>query len=162
MKCSLSKYMILAALPVVFILSACADYGKLSMAPRNETDALLADLLSHTDRYVIHYHGNSKQLVSGILFDPKEDSKNIRPEGVLWREISDAETITSMVHTIQSTLFPKYFPNLYQINGPKGDFYGYLFTGWTQLVIRPVDNQTLRVYGLKGPPEYEDVRPGGR
>ena len=47
------------------------------------------------------------------------------------------------------------------ISDPEGNFYGYLITGWTGLVIKPVDEQTVRIYGLKGPPEYEDRGPNG-
>ena len=162
MKLSSSNYLILAALPILFILSGCASYGKLSSTPKNETDALLADLLSQSDRYVVHYHGNSERLVSGILFDPKDDNKTIRPEGALWNEVSDPETIAAITDIIQRGDHPGYIPHLYSIIAPNGDFYGYLFTGWYYLAIRPVDEQTLRVYGLKGPPEYEDVSPGGR
>ncbi len=162
MKHALSKYIFLAALPILLIMSACAGYGKLKLPPRDETNALLADLLSHTDQYMIHYHGNSEKIVSGILFDPKDDTRHIRPEGVLWREITDAEAIASIVNLILTSNNPNYFPNLYNITGPNGDIYGYLVTGWTGLVIRPVDEQTLRIYGLKGPPEYEDMFTGGR
>lgn len=162
MKSYLAKYLILVVLPILFIISACTGYGKLSRLPRNESGALIADLLSQTDRYVIHYHGNSEKLVSGILFDPKEDTRSIRPEGVLWKEISDDEAIASITNTILTGDHPNYFPNLHSITGPKNDFYGYIITGWTYLAIRPVDDQTLRVYGLKGPPEYEDLFPGDR
>ena len=158
MNLSSFNYLILAALPILFILSGCASYGKLSITPRNETDALLADLLSQTDQYVVHYHGNSEKLVSGILFDPKDNPRTIRPEGALWNEVSDPETIAAIADSIQRSDHPGYFPHLYSIIAPNGDFYGYLFTGWTYMAIRPVDEQTLRVYGLKGPPEYEDVR----
>ena len=152
MRNSLYKYLIITASPILFIISACADHGKLSLSPRNETNALLADLQSQTDRYVIHYHGNSEKFVSGILFDPKDDGKSIKPEGLLWEEVRDPEAITSIIRTIQQGDHPGYFPRLYKINDSMGNFYGYLFTGWSYLVIRPVDEQTLRVYGLKGPP----------
>ena len=93
-------------------------------------------------------------MVSGILFDPKDDDKHIRPEGAMWQEISDAEEIASIVDIILSSRYHSYFPNLYQLNGPEGDFYGYLVTGWMQLSIRDVDDQTVRIYGLNDPPEY--------
>ncbi|MEN8244975.1 MAG: hypothetical protein ABFS43_08755 [Thermodesulfobacteriota bacterium] len=156
-----SKCVILAVLPILFMISACAGYGKLSSLPRNETDDLLADLLAQTDRYVVHYHGNSENIVSGVLFDPKDDGKHILPEGMLWKEVSDPETIASIIIAIQESYLPGYLPRLFSINAPRGESYGYLFTGWSYLVIRPLDEQTLRVYGLKGPPEYENVYPGG-
>lgn len=161
MKQPLSKYVILAVLPILFMISACAGHGKLSSLPRSETNDLLADLLTQIDRYMVHYHGNSETIVSGILFDPKEDGKHILPEGMLWKEINDPETIASIISAIQQSYFPGYHPRLFKVNDPQGGLYGYLFTGWSYMVIRRVDEQTLRVYGLKGPPEYEDMYPAG-
>lgn len=165
MKNSIYKYIMISALPILLIISGCAGYGKLLLPASNETEALLEDLLSQTDRYVVHYHGYSKKFVSGILFDPKDDDKNIRPEGGMWQEISSADEIASIANIILNSDYHSYFPNLYLINGPEGDFYGYLITGWNQVVIRYVDDQTVRVYGLKEPPEYHngpgDYRTGG-
>ena len=162
MKHNLYKYMALAVLLSFFLLVSCAGHGKLSLVPRNETDALMEDLLSNTDQYVVHYHGNSQKLVSGILFDPKEDTNHIRLEGAMWQEISDDQAIASIANIILTTDELHYFPNVYQVTDPEGIFYGYLITGWTGVVIKPVDDQTVKVYGLKGPPEYADVYPGGR
>lgn len=161
MKRSLPNTSIIAALLVLFIISGCASHGKLSWIPRNETNALLTTLLSQTDQYTIHYHGNSEKLVSGILFDPKDDEKTIRPEGALWHAINDADAIASIADTIRRSHYPGYIGRLSKIQDPLGGFYGYLYTGWTYLAIRPVDDQTVRIYGLKGPPEYEDWNPRG-
>jgi len=162
----MNKYMIIAALPILLIISGCAGYGKLTLLPENETDARLEDLLSRTDQYIVHYHGNSEKLVSGLLFDPKNDNRHLRPEGALWHGVTDAKAISSIVDIILTANEPHYFPNVYQVTDPQGNFYGYIITGWTGLTIKPVDEQTLRVYGLRGPPEYlygpGDYRSGGR
>ncbi len=162
---SMYKYITIAALPILLIIYGCSGYGKLTLPPKSETDALLDDLLSRTDQYVVHNHGNNQKLVSGILFDPKEDTKHIRLEDAMWQEISDAQAIASIVNIILTTDEPNYFPNVYQVTDPEGNFYGYLITGWTGVVIKPVDDQTVKVYGLKGPPEYlygpGDYRSGG-
>ena len=162
---SIYKYTVIAALPILLIISGCTGYGKLTLLPKSETDALLEDILSRTDQYDVHYHGNSEKLVSGLLFDPKSDNRHIRPEGALWNEVTDAKTIASIADIIlTASEHPNYFPNLFQVTSPQGDFYGYLITGWKGLAIKPVDEQTLRVYGLKGPPEYQngpgDIRVG--
>ena len=162
----INRYLISALIPVMLVISGCAGYGKMKLPPNSEADALLEDLLSRTDEYVVHYHGNSEKLVSGLLFDLKSDNRNIRPDGALWNEVTDAEAIASIANIILRTNEPHYFPNIYQVLDPQGKFYGYIITGWTGLVIKPVDENTLRVYGLKGPPEYiygpGDYRSGGR
>ena len=161
MKHTSSKHITLIVLLLSFILTSCAGYGKISRIPRNETNVMLDDILSQTDQYRVHYHGNSEKIVSGILFDPQNDDKHIQPEGHLWNEISDADAIESIVKAIRVGNFPGYYPALYMITNTEGDFYGYLYTGWNSLAIKQMDEQALRVYGLRGPPEYEDFQSGG-
>lgn len=160
MKHRYHKWITLALVSILLAISGCSNHGYLSR-PRGEQDTHLADLVAGSNRYVVHYHGNSQQLVSGILFDPRDDGKNIRPEGVLWHKVSDPETMTSVIDNIRQGGSPKYFPLLYHVNSPNGDLYGYLFTGWSYLVVKPVNDHTVRVFGLKGPPEYEDAYHGG-
>ena len=146
-----------ALLSIMLLSTGCASHGKLSVIPRGEKNALLADLAAHTDQYIVHYHGNSEKLVSGIIFDPIDDGKRIQPEGFLWQEVSHSDTIAGIIDTIsRTTNFPNYFPRLNRILGPEGDVYGYLFTGWSHVRIKPVDENTVRVFGLKDPPEYVD------
>ena len=153
------RLMIFAALPILFIIAGCAGHGKLVLPPANETDDVLAHLLSQSDQYLVHYHGYSNRLVSGLLFDPKEDDKRIQPQGAMWQETSDKEEIASIANIILGAKYPSYFPIVYRITGPNGNFYGYLVTGWTHLTIQSVDDQTLRVFGLSGPPEYMTMDP---
>ena len=145
-----------AALSIVLLSAGCASHGKLAAIPRGEKDTLLADIAAHTDQYIVHYHGNSEKIVSGILFDPIDDGKRIQPEGFLWHEVSNPETIADIIDTISRADFPTYLPGLNSIVGPEGDAYGYLFTGWSYVSIKPVDENTVRVFGLSGPPEYAD------
>ena len=162
MKPSLFKYIIPAAITALFIMSACTPHGNLSLSNPYETEALMTGILSQTDQYTVHFHGNSEKLVSGILFDPKDDEKRIHPEGMYWKAVVESETIAAIVRTIKKSDHPGYYPRLYEISDPQGVFYGYLYTGWSYLAIRPLNENSLRVFGLKGPPEYEDVYSGGR
>jgi hypothetical protein len=157
---SFLRYLIFPAILLPMLVTGCASHGKLSMTAKAESEPLLAELMANTDQYLVYYHGNSEKIVSGILFDPKKDTKSIQPEGVLWAEVSDSKTITDIIDSIKRGNFPGYFPRLYRIFSAEGDFYGYLFTGWQHLVIQNVDEQTVRVYGLEGPPEYLDIGPG--
>jgi hypothetical protein len=157
MKNQYSTYIAMAVLSVLLLIVGCASRGKLASIPKGENDAQLTHLTTYANQYIVHYHGNSEKMVSGILFDPINDGKHIQPEGVLWNEVSNPETIADIIDTISRADFPGYFSRLKSIVGPEGDAYGYLFTGWTYVSIKPVDENTVRVFGLKGPPEYEDV-----
>jgi hypothetical protein len=155
------KFITIGLIAILLAIAGCSSHGYLSRN-RGEQDTRLADLVANSDQYTVHYHGNSEQLVSGILFDPGGDGKSIRPDGVLWQEVNDPETIAFVIDNIRQGDYHHSFPRLYRVNGPNGDLYGFLFTGWSYMVIKPVDDHTLRVFGLKGPPEYEDIYPGGR
>jgi hypothetical protein len=155
-------FITVALISMLLAISGCSSHGKLSGIDSAEQEALLADLVSRQDLYVVHSHGNSEKFVSGILFDPKGDGKNIRPEGTMWKEVSDSETIAAAIASIQRNDHPGYLPRLSRILSPDGDFYGYLFTGWSYMAIKTVDDHTLRVFGLKGSPVYEDMYSGGR
>jgi len=156
-----SRYRFLLVLTILFFVSGCSNYGKLKFQKKAESDALLAELSTNSQHYTIHYHGNSEKIVSGILFDPKDDHKTIRPEGMLWKQTESQQTVADIIDAIRGGDFPGYFPSLYKIVGPDGIFFGYLYTGWSRLVINPVDPDTVRVYGLRGPPEYESIGSGG-
>jgi len=158
---SFSRYRFLLVLTILFFISGCSNHGRLKLQKKAEADALLTEFSTNSQQYTIHYHGNSETIVSGILFDPKNDQKTIRPEGMLWNPTESPQTVADIIFSIRSGDFPGYFPSLYKIVGPEGNFFGYLYTGWSNLVIKPVDPDTIRVYGLRGPPEYESVRSGG-
>ena len=156
-----SRYRFLLVLTILFFVSGCSNYGRLKFQNKTESDALLQELSANSQQYTIHYHGNSEKIVSGILFDPKDDHKTIKPEGMLWKTTESPQTVADIIDSIRRGDFPGYFPSLYKIVGPEGIFFGYLYTGWSYLVVKPVDPDTVRVYGLRGPPEYESAVPGG-
>ena len=149
------------ALAIFFTMTGCASYGGLSYPGRYDSGVSLTDILSQTDQYTVHYHGNSEKIVSGILFDPKGDGKRIRPEGMYWTAVTEPETIASITRTIKRSDHPGYYPRLYGITDHGGELYGYLYTGWSYLAVRQLDEHTLKVFGLKGPPEYADMYPNG-
>ena len=151
----------IGVLLVLFTLNACSGNGKLDVMPRSEQDQLLADLVARSGEYFVYSHGYGDGHMSGILFDPREDGRKIVPEGFLWKRIDDPAAMAAVIDRINSSNHPGYIQRLYEINNESGEFYGYLYTGWSYLAIKTVDESSVRVFGLQDPPEYADVYPGG-
>jgi hypothetical protein len=139
------------------IITGCSGYGKLVIESKNDAEVTIEKLIKNSDDYDIHYFGYGKKFVSGIIFDPKKDNKNLLP-GDMWVEINEQITISDIVKRIKRSDFPSFIPTLYKIVGHDGVFYGYLFTGWFHIVLKKIDDDTLSVYGLDDPPEYLDIR----
>jgi hypothetical protein len=157
-----SAYRTALIITMLLLVCGCAHYGRLKIHKQAESGALLRELSADAQHYTVHYHGGSEKIVSGILFDPKNDAKTIHAAGPLWQPLLPTQNVADIIDNIAMGDFPGYLPNLYEILGPEGDFYGYLYTGWFHLVIKPVDPQTVKVYGLRGPPQYENETPGKR
>ncbi len=128
------------------------------MMVRKGMQVTIDDLVSNSDNHNVYYHGYSKKLVSGIIFEPKNDNKTLVLDG-LWVKEDDKNMIADVVERIRDNDFPGYFPKHYQIIGSSNRMYGYIYTGWSHVAIKQLDKDTLSVYGLKGPPEYEDGGP---
>ena len=139
------------------IITGCSGYGKLVIESKNEAEVTIEELIKNLDDYDIHYFGYGKKFVSGIIFDPKKDNKKLLPSD-MWVEINEQTTISDIVKRIKGSDFPRFVPTLYKIVGPDGVFYGYLFTGWSHIVLKKIDDDTLSVYGLDDPPEYLDTK----
>ena len=143
---------------LAFLISGCAGYGKTLMV-RKGMPLTIDELASNSDDYNVYYHGNSPNLVSGIIFDPKNDHKTLALGG-LWVKVADKSVIAGVITQIRGNDFPGYLPKHFQLIGANNGMYGYIYTGWFHVTVKQLDKDTLSVYGLKGPPEYEDAGPG--
>ena len=153
------RYLKYSALLVslVFLIVGCSGYGK-TMMVRKGMPVTLDELVAKSDAYNVYYHGNSPSLVSGIIFEPKDDEKSLSLGG-MWVQVDDNRVIARIVEEIRRNDFPGYLPAHRQIIGPDNEIYGHIYTGWFHVAIKQLDENTLSVYGLKGPPEYEDAGP---
>lgn len=158
MKCI--QYIKLSALGIIlaFIFVGCSGYGK-TMLVRKGMPVTLDELISNSDDYNVYYHGINQSLVSGIIFEYKNDDKTLVLGGQ-WVMEDDKIVIAKVVERIRNNDFPGYLPKNYQIIGPDSGVYGYIYTGWSHVAIKQLAKDTLTVYGLKGPPEYEDAGQG--
>ena len=146
------------------------EEAKLAKAPKTPYKQIAASMLAVTVFFTAYIAGNKALFESLFLslisfvgfwlyygFDPKKDNKKLLP-GDRWVGIDNQTTISDIVKRIKGSDFPGFIPTLYKIVGPDGVFYGYLFTGWSHIVLKKIDDDTLSVYGLDDPPEYLDIR----
>ena len=156
----MKKYIGLAVIGSIstILISGCSGYGKLQYQTQYREKVTIQELIENSDDYHIHYFGYAINNSSGIMFDPKKDSKTLIPSD-RWASVEGRERVTEVVNWLQIHNYPGYYLRLYKILGPDDKLYGYLFTGWNHVVFKVVDESTLFVYGLPDPPHYFDYGP---
>ena len=143
-----NKWTYLPLLMVFFFTFACATVGDRpkfeSVAHRDEA-ATLDNLKRNWTNYSISYAGGSVGLASAVIFDPKGDDRNL--VGKDYKEVTDKKTLERVVSVIES--YVTWTPRLYEIYGPHGDFFGFVFTAYYRPVPQKVDNKTLSLPNWK-------------
>lgn len=135
-------------------LAGCAGlggYGKLSLQPEGKDRVTPAKLMENWRDYDIHYAGLAVHRPSAVLFDPKVDGKTIQVHE-WWIRIGDENTLREVMEWL---VFDRHFdPVVWRILVPGGDLYGYLYTWWSNPLIKVVDDHTLWIDDLSMPPDY--------
>ena len=91
---------------------------------------------------------------SAVMFDPKGDDKKL--VGERWLKVESKHRLNELVTRIRtSERFESYYPALYQIIGPENELYGYMYTSWRHVVMKPMDEKTLYVFDLEAPPHLD-------
>ena len=147
------------------IVLGCSGYGKVRYDRIDQESVVIDNLIENWNDYYIYYAGYAPDNPSGILFDPKNDGKNLKPSD-RWMKIESRDTASEVMSWIRmQTDMPGWTPGLYQILGPDGAFYGYLYSVWTHLVAKVIDENTMYVLDLPPPPHYygpgAEIRQGG-
>jgi hypothetical protein len=141
------------ALFFMLFISGCAvmdNYGRLSMQQKGDR-VTPEDLAQAWDRFNVYYTGYSVENPSAIVFDPKGDERTLHMHR-WWTPVKDEKTLRVVMKWLG--LRKEYDPVVYRILGPKGDFYGYMYTAWTHVTIKVVSDHTLWVDELRTPPDY--------
>jgi hypothetical protein len=150
----MSQYSVfpLSILLAGLLVSGCAlnQYGSLQMVKR--TDAVTVEALqNHWEDYEIHYSGVHAGHPSAVLFDRKDDDRGFVSER--WFKVTDKDLLDDLVDLIKRQLpIGVFYPRLFNVIGPDGHLYGYMFTSWDHAVMRAVDEKTLFVNELPMPP----------
>ncbi|MFO7986074.1 MAG: hypothetical protein R6U38_09420 [Desulfatiglandaceae bacterium] len=160
---SRKKMRVFAATALVFccLVYGCTglgNYGTLRVAS-GSWETTIQTLIDNWQDYDIYYAGLSYKSPSAIMFDPKTDGKRLISDK--WIPVTEKSVVITIIDWLHADMnFP---PTLWKILGPKGDFFGYMYTSAVQQVVtRQIDDQTLWVDDLPLPPmDYGGDAKGG-
>ena len=125
-----------------FLISACSNYGKLRL---HSNKVSINDLEANWDAYDIYYgEWWSDTYPGGIIFDPKNDNKNLVGEG--WKKVRDKKALSEILRSLD-----RYDPRLFELLGPVEYLYGYMFLGPrnVRVVTKVVGTNSLWVSDLQ-------------
>jgi hypothetical protein len=150
---------------LILTVAGCASYGALRLQSGPGETVTLQQLKEGWEKYNILATGVEPNVPSAIVFDRKEDGREII--GERWWPVKDYQSVSETVGWIEvQSLVGPYYPRLWKILGPDGHLYGYMFTAWDHAVMPIGDDKTMRVMDLPVPPYLAvsgpDVRDSAR
>ena len=151
---------VLAALACLW---GCASYGKLRLQRGPGEKMTVEQLVENWQGYHVLFAGVNRKLPSAVLFDRKDD--NITVTGDRWFPVEDKGVLEDLIRWIKHQQpIGIYYPRLWEMRGPNGALYGYMFTAWTSAVMKVVDENTVMVQDLPLPPRLavEDKKAKGK
>ena len=128
---------------IMGLLSGCSwnqKYGRLWVETPSKKRATLNQLYEQWENYRIYYAGPSISQPTAILFDPKDDKRKIETHEY-WAPVKKREELWDLIGHIQTSQYQ--YPVMKSILGPGNAFYGYLYTNWTHVVLKVIDQKTL-------------------
>ena len=136
---------------------AGTQYGKLILQQKSDA-VTIQTLQKNWQDYNVYYAGLDAGNPSAVMFDRKDDDRVIMTER--WFKMKNKELLDDVIDSIQRQLsFAGYYPRLWNIYGPDGHLYGYMFTAWDHATMKSAGEKTLFVYDLPMPP-YLAIGPG--
>jgi hypothetical protein len=128
---------------VGLLLSGCAGGNFGTMKQEEAGGMTLEALLRDWQSYNIHFAGISVEKPVAILFDPKNDGKNLEVEGLRWWSIKDQQTLRDGIGRVN--MLQEHLPRIWKVLGPDDSVYGYVYTPAIRLNIVVVNENTMRV-----------------
>ena len=137
------------AIAVTFLLFAtgCSNYGKIVKSDEDNDRLSIYTLENTWEKYTVYYTWTRKAY-HALLFDPKEGKQSLIVRR--WIQIKDKETLSRVIADMNNH---RYRPAMYNMVGPKGHPYGYVYStkGW--IIAKAIDDTTMQVYDFPPPPD---------
>jgi hypothetical protein len=132
---------VIAVLAFLVTACGCSNYGVLRPAGNEMT---IETLVNNWKDYEVSWTGLFLGEPTALMFDAKGDNKKLG--GEIWYKGESKEALLAFVSSMQANQL--FYPFLWRILGPDGQFYGYLYSGWRRGVVKPMDDATVWVYGI--------------
>ncbi len=139
------------ALILFLLTSGCSwntKYARLKPSSQNTQKVTIDALVANWENYVVHYAGPSIGSASGVIFDPKNDNKTLQLQK--WYPVKDQQELADIVRWLKANI--RFEPTLYEIVVADNQVFGYIFTPWSHVLIKRIDENTLWVEELPLPP----------
>jgi hypothetical protein len=134
-----------------FVVAGCGSYGKLRLQHGPGETMTIQQLKENWEKYRILATGVEPNVPSAIIFDRKEDGREII--GERWWDLKDYRAVEETMGWIEAHgSVASYYPRLWKILGPDNHLYGYMFTAWDHAVMTIGDDKTMSVQDLPVPP----------
>jgi hypothetical protein len=149
----MKKYLTGAILLVgfVLILSGCLGQGIYKVVPAVGGSVTIQDLMKNWQDYNVYYAGLDVGNPSAVMFDRKDDDRVIAVDR--WSKVESRELLTDLIDPIQRQVqLASYYPRLFEIQGPDGHLYGFIFTAWGVVSTKMIDDRTVFVFDIPLPP----------
>ena len=124
----------------------CAGTVKLHSEERGAQASLIQELLAKWEGYTIYAAIWPGEKPVALLFDPRSDDRIILADG--WSKVDTYTELASLMKWMPSGQSPR----LFQVLGPDGHLFGYLYAAVPAIQTQVVDARTLRFYRVKPPP----------
>jgi hypothetical protein len=159
MKGTCCLYFLTTLVLTASLMSGCAlirGYGKVRLSSEQKDTMTIQKLQENWKDYYVSYAGTSPGVPAGIMFDPKDDGREL--VGDTWTRVEGKETIAGIIGWIKT--YTQFDPKLHVILGPDNRLFGYIFYPWIagNVIAKLLDDGTLYVYDLE-PPVYMNDPP---
>lgn len=142
----------------VFFTSGCAfldNYGKIRLQSGPGERMTIEKLKERWQDYTVHYTGLDIDKPGAIMFDPKNDDKDLIRHR-WWDPVKSQKELSEIA--LWTYAYSTYYdPTIRRVLGPNDQFYGYLYTDHHHVLIRVIDDKTLWVDEMVVPPHIHDA-----
>ena len=135
-------------------LFGCANYG--TVKPTSTQEVTVESLMKNWMNYTVYWTGLNEGEPTAIMFDPNGDGKTLMGAANRWYKVESRESLSNMVDWLKFNRL--YYPYVWKVVGHGGQLYGYVYTGYTQFVMKAVNDNTMMVYRMPTTLRGEDRR----
>ncbi len=143
MKMTIKIYGFALATALLFFTMGCSSYATLVRSDEADEGLNIRTLEKNWEAYTIYYTrtGGTHYGNVALLFDPKDDDRTLIARR--WTRIEDKKTLSSIIDNMDRR---GYRPGMYNIVGPNGNDYGYLYAARRWLITKVESDTTMHVY----------------